>query len=84
MTPHELEIFLHFYYSPVAPEGRGDWRQVADMLIEKGALRTSIANDSGFVVTDKGQAWITTILDTPPPTRAYVDQQGKIIDFNPL
>ncbi len=79
LTPNELELLLYCYTTP-AEHPRYDYVQ--------GSLRDFLSADiiqhwkgeaKVFTTTDKGNAWVKTILATSIPTQVWVDSSGEII-----
>lgn len=79
MTCHELSILIHHYCCPGAFSPASDlYNNICKQFLSDEMFKTS-AQPNGYEVTDKGKAWLACILETPPPTRAWLDADGKII-----
>ena len=79
LTPNELDVLIHYYVSP-KPHDRFDAPAVKDAIndfIDSGVIEPQ--GHEHFRLTEKGQAWLKAILDTPIPKQQWVDYTGKII-----
>lgn len=74
----EIEVLLHHYCSP-NPYPDHNNPSVIDAI-------TKFRNDGIFTkqvkpeLTEKGRAWLITLLNTPYPRAVFIDQQGNIIN----
>jgi hypothetical protein len=66
MTPNDLEVLIHYYVSQ-APHPREHAPAVREAVKMYLNLKVFEVVDYGFRVTEKGQAWLRLILDTPQP-----------------
>lgn len=88
MTPNEIEVLLHYHTSPSvhpridAPAVRG----AIEGFLKNGIFRCG-ENDRGLLVkalyetTDKGNALVQMLCNTPYPTQQWVDANGDVIEF---
>lgn len=81
MSPYILQMLLHFYYCLDSFHG-SDSRAYSEGLRYLLTLQVikSIDNHAKYTVTPKGAAWVRTILKTPTPQVAHIDQQGRVIE----
>lgn len=74
MTPLHLEILL-WHNSHCEPMANHDAPAVVDYrnhFLKHEILWQDDANPSGYSLTNKGQVWLTAILETPFPVLQYV------------
>lgn len=78
-TPVEIEVLLHYYYSPV-PHPSHNSPAVTDTIHkfrEDGIFTKNVHPE----LTLKGRAWLKLILNTPYPTECFIDQYGNVINL---
>ena len=83
MTPIQLEVLVHCYVSPeqhprfFAP---AVWKAFNSFL-RQGIIEYNSQRKEPFVyvTTEKGEAWLKTILATPQPRQVWVNEKGEII-----
>ena len=84
MTPSDIEVLLHCYYSPT-PHPRRQAPAIAESLnsfLDLGAIQPSTrpgTPDGTFSTTPLGSAWVKALCAVPPPKRVFLDEQGRII-----
>jgi hypothetical protein len=79
-SPLALQLLLHCY-------ARVEAHPDAENPIQKKILSDFSAHGITYRddihqcdrTTDLGDAWVALILQTPPPTKAFLDQHGNII-----
>jgi DNA-binding PadR family transcriptional regulator len=79
MTPNDIEILIHYYVSP-NPHPRidaGAVKQAVQAFVKDGIFIEADGDKSGYSVTDKGKAWLATILNVPYPKKIWVDGRGN-------
>lgn len=81
LTPFRLEILLHYFYS-AEPHPRikeACVLAVIDHWINQGVMQREIYTESagGNRITEKGNAWVNFILDTPMPIPTWIDPRTK-------
>ena len=81
MTPYELNILIHIYTIPVKfpHDSTNLYARTIKTFIGQGIIISANA-ESGYKLTEKGAAWLISILQTPMPIQAWVDVNGKIIE----
>ncbi len=81
MTPLELEVLIHCYYSPeLHPRFTAPSVEAAYESHIKAELIKPVKEY--FTATEKGKAHIAQILALPLPKTGWVDKHGEIIVFN--
>lgn len=83
-SPNNIEVLLHCHTSPRPHPRINDAQAVmdaVDMFLKLGAIEIDRdAEDSNvYKTTPMGKAWVNALCNTPPPTLAYVDENGKIL-----
>jgi len=84
MTPNDIEILIHYYSSP-SIHPRIDAPAVTESIqefVKNGILERG--GDFGFRVTNKGRALMKLLCSTSFPIAAWVDENGKAIEFSPI
>lgn len=76
LTPNDLEILIHYYVSPAEHPRFNYIRPTIDEFVRNGILERK---DDEYAVTDKGRAWLISILQVPCPTQAWIDKNGNVI-----
>ncbi len=91
MTPLEIEILIHCHVTP-APHPRADALAVREALesfmlngiierIDEPILGKVIAYKPPYYKTrGRGRALVTLLCNTPLPSQAWVDKDGKVIE----
>jgi hypothetical protein len=82
MSPFELKILLHYYYSPEQYENFRTGIPLEFILscCGQGVFRSTPNPDDGFMLTEKGQMWVESILATPMPIAKWCDARtGEVI-----
>jgi len=83
ITPGDIEVLLHYHTNP-APHPRRDTpavkeatkRFVCEGLIELDDKKQYITT---YITTDRGEAFVKVLCNTPLPTQAWIDGYGNII-----
>lgn len=78
-SPANIETLLHFH-TKAEPHPRMDAPVVADAI--KTFLIMGIIEPDGkelYKTTARGVAWVKALCNTPPPTHAYLDEQGRVL-----
>ena len=87
MTPNELEILIHFYvcrepypreHAPAVIEAINQLIKNDVIILANREISDGVANRT-YKTTEKGEAWLKTILATPMPKCAWIDAQGNEI-----
>ena len=81
ITPNDLEILIHYFVS-ANPHPRETASAVSNAItryINDGIFEINMTHRSGYEVTDKGKAWLKTILAVPYPKKVWVDRDGNVI-----
>lgn len=90
ITPLHIEILLyaHTRAIPMANWNAPATLQYTEELVSHQLIVVSSAyNELGLVyqTTERGQAWLEMILNTPFPVNSWVDPRtGKVLDGGPL
>lgn len=76
LTPLQLEVLLHTYYSPSRyPRMSGPAKEAIDLFVDCGIFfevaEQAEVNYSGLSVTEKGKAWVEAILSVPMPVQKW-------------
>lgn len=82
MTPNDIEILIHCYVT-TTPHPRRDAPAVLEafkMMAKNGLL---VYEGDRYVTTDRGRAHIAQLCQTPWPTQAWINQDGRIIETPP-
>ena len=80
MSPSDIEVLIHCHVCP-RPHPRIDAPAVRDAInrfCDHGII--IYTDENTYTTTDRGKAWLQMILNTPFPTRAWVDKNGEVID----
>lgn len=86
-TPSDIEVMLHFYYSPERhPRESAPAVQNAIVgFMNDGLLREREGlnqHGSRFETTGRGKAWVEMICATPYPEQAWTNPlTGNVVDF---
>lgn len=79
LTPYEIEIVLHYYYSPEEhPECAGNspaWRSSVDMLLAEGVLqlrKEPSQYGATYESTERSRVYIEALKDVPLPVQKWV------------
>ena len=78
-SPLEIEVLLHYYYSP-DPHPKHNTEGVVN-IIHKFRNHGIFTDQVQPYLTDKGKAWLHLILNTPYPKQVFVDQFGNVIEL---
>lgn len=78
-SPLEIEVLLHYYYSS-DPHPKHNTEGVSD-IIHKFRVDGIFTDQVQPQLTDKGNAWLKTILNTPYPNQVFVDHYGNVIQL---
>lgn len=71
LTPYELEILLHVYYSPnFLPPNDEAWRMARNRLFQRELLKDKPC--STYRITERGRAYIEHLLRQPLPVCKWV------------
>lgn len=79
-TPNDIEILIHCYTCP-APHPRieaGAVQETIKRFVSDGIIEQ--CGEEFYHTTEKGKAWLESILQVPYPTRAWVDKDNNIIE----
>ena len=78
MTPIKLDILLHCHISPTAhPQYDSPaFRVELQNLMEEDIVR-STSKENIFALTQKGEAWLRLILETPMPILQWIDPRNN-------
>ena len=68
MMPSQLEILLHYYYTPVMLINRHDYDHAIAFLIKEGLL---IEFDVGYTTTERGKVYVEALLNIPLPKQVW-------------
>ncbi len=82
MTPYELSFLMHIHTTPTPFPYDGTEiydRMVNDFLCDK-IIDNHVVDGCRYKLTLLGRAWLTSILQTPKPTQAFIDYKGDVID----
>lgn len=76
MSPLQIRIALHHYYTPIAWDGETSLESAPGFrwLVDSGLLRLKEcmeAGDSPFEITDKGTAYVHALLAMPLPEQCW-------------
>jgi len=82
MSPSDIEVLIHYHCSPsVHPRhdapavSEAVERFIKDDILEPGGI-------GRFQTTSRGKALLQAICNTAYPTQAWIDESGKIIQFD--
>lgn len=80
LTPLHLDILVHFHSSN-EPHPNCNATAVKDYINElvKDCILTPSKDSLSYFVTGMGEAFLKMLLQTPYPTQAWVDANGKVI-----
>lgn len=79
-SPSDIEVLIHCHSCPY-PHPRIDAPAVSEAISWFCSLGIidAIGEDT-YITTERGKAWLQMIQNTPFPTRAWVDENGEVID----
>jgi len=80
MTPNDLEILIHYYVSN-EPHPRLNAPAVQhsiEKFVLDGIFKLYVIGNKTRI-TEKGKAWLKTILSVPYPQKVWVDENGDVI-----
>lgn len=81
MTPLKLKVILHCHTDPL-PHPRLDApavREAIEEFLAAGLIERANGPNEIYRTTERGNAWITMLLVTPYPKRAWIDAQNHVI-----
>lgn len=81
MTPNDIEILIHCHVCQLV-HPRISAPAVSESITQfciDGILAVADERSGTFKTTDKGNALMRSLCDTPYPEQAWIDQTGKII-----
>lgn len=80
-TPLRVAILIAFHLNKSLPDGSDSvaGREAFKCFFDNGVLE-DVGGIHGTRLTPLGEAWVKTILNTPIPRIAYLDQHGKEIE----
>jgi len=83
LTPYELCLLLHTYYSPSEHISKGSpaYDTAIPKLIDLGVIKP-MDEEVYYQTTDLGLAWVILILSTPVPVTGYLDPRNNEV-INP-
>jgi hypothetical protein len=79
-SPLEIEVVLHYYHSP-EPHPRVNAPAVKEAIqrfVNDGIL-SAAEGPALLKVTDRGNAWVRMIVETPYPEGAWIDPRTREI-----
>ena len=81
MSPLEIRIMLHYFYSPEDWSGQEDEQFVSTILnrfVRMGLLEQAADGYecAQYKITEKGTAYVEMLKDVPIPVVAYVDPRN--------
>ena len=80
MTPNDLEILIHYYVS-IVPHPRLNTPEIQhsiEKFVSDGIFKLYVIGNKTRI-TEKGKAWLKTILSVPYPQKVWVDENGNVI-----
>lgn len=72
MSPSELEVLLHYYYTPVDIENRSDLQSRPVGRFKELGLLAITDTDHRSHITERGKAYVEAILSLPLPVQIWV------------
>jgi len=81
VTPMFIGLFLHIHTSPEEfdiPDTITRQRCLEEMEA-KDLIKQNDKWEHGYLLTERGEAWLKMLLSTPLPRKVYLDPQGKEI-----
>lgn len=81
MTPNDLEIILHCHTCAL-PHPRlhaAAVREAIEKFLADGLIERTTDQEEIYRTTERGVAWVTMLLVTPYPKRAWIDAESRVI-----
>lgn len=82
MTPNDIEVLIHCHVSPT-PHPRLNAMAVSSAIasfMQNGLIERYDEADT-YQTTERGQAHIRQLCNTPWPVNSWSDEHGRIIDL---
>lgn len=79
-SPLMIRVLMHYHYSPLpwGAENLVEASQVHADWVALGCLERALQLESGYRLTDRGNALLGLWMTTPLPTAAWVDSNGDV------
>lgn len=82
-SPARVRLLMH-YHAIIEPIDNPDSichiEETAN-LKDLGAIEPDPTSPSHYKTTPLGQAWVQAICNVPMPTREFIDEMGRVINF---